>query len=148
MGDLNAFGKFHYYFGGLQVDPKANRARALTTRASAGLSIVDATTGKRTAVQLPNGATVSGPVWSPDGRQVAYIANFDDGSHVYVADAATGKSVQVDEDAAACHASHEHRLDSRRQRSGCGVRARTRADRSPGCQRSPRGRWFGSGRTA
>ena len=95
MGDLNAFGKFHYYFGGLQVDPKANRARALTTRASAGLSIVDATTGKRTAVQLPNGAAVSGPVWSPDGRQVAYIADFDDGSYVYVADAATGKSMQV-----------------------------------------------------
>ncbi|HEX8724164.1 MAG TPA: prolyl oligopeptidase family serine peptidase [Gemmatimonadaceae bacterium] len=92
---VNEFGKFHYYFGGLQVDPKANRARILTTRASAGLTLIDAATGKRTAVQLPAGATASSPVWSPDGKQLAYIANFGDASYVYVADAATGKSVQA-----------------------------------------------------
>ncbi len=92
---VNEFGKFHYYFGGLQVDPKANRARILTTRASAGLSLIDATTGKSTTVQVPAGATVSSPAWSPDGKQLAYIANFDNASYVYVADAATGKSVQA-----------------------------------------------------
>ncbi|MGH7670378.1 MAG: hypothetical protein ACRENQ_12890, partial [Gemmatimonadaceae bacterium] len=92
---VNEFGKFHYYFGGLQVDPKANRARILTTRASAGLSLIDAATGKTTTVQLPKGATASSPAWSPDGKQLAYIANFDDGSYIYVADVATGKSVQA-----------------------------------------------------
>ena len=92
---VNEFGKFHYYFGGLQVDPKANRARILTTRASAGLSLIDATTGKSTTVQVPAGATVSSPAWSPDGKQLAYIANLDNASYIYVADVATGKSVQV-----------------------------------------------------
>lgn len=92
---VNEFGKFHYYFAGLQVDPKANRARTLTTRASAGLSLIDATTGKSTTVLLPKGATVSSPAWSPDGKQLAYIGNFADGSYIYVADVATGKSVQA-----------------------------------------------------
>lgn len=92
LPSVNEFGKFHYYFGGLQVDPKANRARALTTRATAGLTIIDATTGKQTAVQVPAGATVSSPAWSPDSKQVAFIANFDNASYVYVADVATGKS--------------------------------------------------------
>ncbi len=92
---VNEFGKFHYYFGGLQVDPKANRARTLTTRASAGLSLIDAATGKSTTVQVPKGATVSSPAWSPDGKQLAYIANFDDGSYIYVADVATGRSTQA-----------------------------------------------------
>ncbi|HEY5219058.1 MAG TPA: hypothetical protein VIJ16_04575, partial [Gemmatimonadaceae bacterium] len=95
LPSVNSFGKFHYYFGGLQVDPKANRARALTTRGFSGLSVVDATTGKSVAIQIPKGATANAPVWSPDGKQVAYIANFDNGSYVYVADAATGKSVQA-----------------------------------------------------
>lgn len=95
LPSLQAFGKFHYYFGGLQVDPKANRARSLTTRGASGLSLIDATTGRSTTVQTPKGATVSGATWSPLGRQLAYIANFDDASHVFVADVATGKSVQV-----------------------------------------------------
>ncbi|OYV72822.1 MAG: hypothetical protein B7Z72_03915, partial [Gemmatimonadetes bacterium 21-71-4] len=95
MPSVQGFGKFHYYFGGLQVDPAANRARVLTMRASAGLSLIDATTGKTTTVEIPKGATVSSPSWSPDSRRVAYIANFPDASYVYVADAATGKSGQA-----------------------------------------------------
>ncbi len=95
LPSLQAFGKFHYYFGGLQVDPKANRARSLTTRGAAGLNLIDATTGKSASIQIPSGATVSSATWSPLGKQLAYIANFDDASQVYVADVATGKSTQV-----------------------------------------------------
>jgi dipeptidyl aminopeptidase/acylaminoacyl peptidase len=89
---VNDFGKPHYYFGGLQVDPAANRARALTTRGSVGLSLIDAATGRITPIEVPAGATVSSPAWSPDSRRIAYIANFDRASHLYVADVATGKS--------------------------------------------------------
>src|SRR5213595_4249675 len=42
---IEAFGKFHYRLGGLEVDPKANRARALTTRGSVGLTLLDPNTG-------------------------------------------------------------------------------------------------------
>ena len=93
---LSAYGKPHLYFGGLEVDPKANRARSLTTRDVYALEVMDPTTGKRTPVDLPKSAiTVASPSWSPDGTRLAYIANFDDASYIYVADAVTGKSTQV-----------------------------------------------------
>lgn len=92
LPSVTSFGKVHHYFGGLQVDPAANRARSLTTRGAAGLSVIEAATGRATALQVPAGATVSSPAWSPDGRQVAFIANFEKASHIYVADAATGGS--------------------------------------------------------
>ena len=95
MPTVTAFGKPHLYFGGLQVDPAANRARALTTRGATGLSLIDATTGATTTIEIPKGATVSGSAWSPDGKQLAYLANFETATHVFVADIATRKSVQV-----------------------------------------------------
>ncbi|MDA1080535.1 MAG: hypothetical protein O2973_02485, partial [Gemmatimonadetes bacterium] len=95
LPSVQEFGKPHNYYGGLQVDPMANRARTLTTRGSKGLSLIDAVTGKSTSIEIPKGATVSSPTWSPDGRQLAYIANFAAASHAYVADIATAKSVQV-----------------------------------------------------
>ena len=95
LPSVKEFGKPHIYFGGLQVDPAANRARALTTRGAAGLSLIDATTGASTTIETPKNATISGTSWSPDGKQLAYIANFEKASHVFVADVATKKSVQV-----------------------------------------------------
>src|SRR5688572_19150088 len=92
---VSAFGKPHLYFGGLQVDPAANRARALTSRGATGLSLVDATTGASTNIETPKGATITGSSWSPDGKQLAYLANFETATHVFVADIATKKSVQV-----------------------------------------------------
>jgi len=92
LPSVQAFGKPHIYFAGLQVDAKANRARTLTTRGSAGLSIIDANTGAARDLEVPKGATVTAPAWSPTGAQLAYIANFETYSAVYVADLATGKS--------------------------------------------------------
>ncbi|HEU4631864.1 MAG TPA: prolyl oligopeptidase family serine peptidase [Gemmatimonadaceae bacterium] len=92
---LAAFGKPHYYLGGLQVDFAANRARSLTTRGATGLSVIDAATGQSRTLETPRGATVSGAAWSPDGTRIAYIANFDDASRLYVADVASGKSRQL-----------------------------------------------------
>ena len=95
MPRVQTFGKPHYYFGGLQVDFKANRARVLTTRGSSGLAIIDASTGQSHTLETPKGASVSSAQWSPDGSKIAYIANFDDASRLYVADVASGKSRQV-----------------------------------------------------
>ena len=91
-GDIAAFGKAHIWLGGLQVDTKANRARAVTTSTRTGLTLVNPRTGATKALETPKGATITAPTWSPNGTQVAYIANFDDISQVYVADVATGKS--------------------------------------------------------
>ncbi|HEX2165856.1 MAG TPA: prolyl oligopeptidase family serine peptidase, partial [Longimicrobiales bacterium] len=39
--------------------------------------------------------TVSGPVWSPDGRRIAYFANTDDATHIHVAEVPGGQSRQI-----------------------------------------------------
>lgn len=95
MPTVREFGKPWYNLGGLQIDWKANRARTLTTRSGKGYQIIDATTGRSTNVDVPAGASVSGAQWSPDGTQLAFLANFDDGSHIYVAEVATGRSRRV-----------------------------------------------------
>jgi len=92
MPTVNQFGKPWYNLAGLQIDPRANRARMLTTRGGTGLDVIDAMTGRSASVDVPPGATVAGARWSPDGTQLAFTANFEDASHIYVADVATGKA--------------------------------------------------------
>ena len=94
-GDVAQFGKPHIYLGGVQVDAHANRARVLTNSQHLGLILVDPKTNATKTLETPKGASISSQVWSPSGSQVAYIANFDDASQIFVADVATGKSVQV-----------------------------------------------------
>lgn len=92
---MAAFAKEHLWFGGVQVDPRANRARTFTTRGAAGLSVTEWETGRTIEVQVPRGATVSGARWSPTGSQVAFFANFEDATHIWVADLPSGRSRQV-----------------------------------------------------
>jgi dipeptidyl aminopeptidase/acylaminoacyl peptidase len=94
-GDVRDYGKTHIYLGGLAVDVKANRARMLTMRSGTALTLIDPKTNATKSLEVPKGATVTSVSWSPTGTQVAYVANFYDASHVYVADVATGKSTQV-----------------------------------------------------
>ena len=94
-GDIKAYGAPHIWLGGVQVDTRANRARSLTTSNRNGLTLVDPKTGTTRAISVPAGASISSPVWSPRGTQMAYIANFPTGSFVYVADVASGTSAQL-----------------------------------------------------
>mgnify|MGYP001565731705 CR=1 FL=1 len=95
LTSVQALGKAHVYFAGLEVDPKANRVRGDTSGDATSLLLIEARTGNVTRLETPKGATVSGLAWSPDSKKIAYIANFEMASHVFVADVATGKSVQV-----------------------------------------------------
>ena len=95
LASIDAFGKPHYRLAGLEIDYKANRVRALTTRGAVGLTLLDPNTGATRTIDTPKGALVNDPTWSPDGKSIAYIASFDAATHIYVADVASGKSVQI-----------------------------------------------------
>ena len=96
LSTIELFGKPHYRLStGFEVDFKANRARALTTRGGIGLTLLDPTSGATRTLETPKGAIVNGAVWSPDGKQVAYIASFDATTDIYVADVASGKSTKI-----------------------------------------------------
>ncbi|MCC7004247.1 MAG: prolyl oligopeptidase family serine peptidase [Gemmatimonadaceae bacterium] len=94
-GTVAAYGAPHIYLGGLALDTRANRARSLTVSTRTGLTVVNPKTGATKVLQAPAGASISAEVWSPDGKQIAYIANFTEASHVYVADVASGRSTQI-----------------------------------------------------
>lgn len=96
-GDILAYGAPHIWLGGLQIDTRANRARSLTTSTRRGLVIVEPATGREVTVQVPAGATLSSPIWSPRGTHVAFIANFAGASYAYVADANSGRSTRLSE---------------------------------------------------
>ena len=83
--------KPYYNLGGFQVDIQATRARSITVSSSTSLDVYDWKTKQRWAVQLPDGATSTGESFSPDGKTIAFFANFADASYLYVADTATGK---------------------------------------------------------
>lgn len=95
MPSMASFAREHLWFGGLQIDPVANRARNFTTRGAAGLSVIEAETGRTIEVQVPNGLTVTGARWSPDGSKIAYFGNSETATHIYVADIPSGRSRQV-----------------------------------------------------
>ncbi len=94
-GDIDRYGAAHVNLGGLQIETKANRARTLTTSQHTGIVLVDPRTSATKTIETPKGASVSDPVWSPNGSQIAYIANMEDASYAYVADVASGKSTQL-----------------------------------------------------
>lgn len=95
LPSIRYVGKAHYNLGGFQIDPAGNRSRNSTMRSQAGLELFEWETGRKITVQLPQGARVTAPSWSPDGSQLAFQALFDDATHIYVADPATGKSRQL-----------------------------------------------------
>jgi len=95
LPSLQSVGKAHHNLGGLQVDYRGNRDRALTMRSSAGFELIDWASGRKTPVTIPAGARVSTPVWSPTGAQFAFLALFDNATQIYVADVATGATRAV-----------------------------------------------------
>lgn len=92
---MKTFAKPFHELGGLFVDFRANRARALTIRSNAGLQVISATDGSKRPVQIPPGARVSNATWAPDSRAVAYLAHTEDTTHVFVGDIVTGQSRQL-----------------------------------------------------
>src|SRR5262245_20091223 len=69
------FAKGHIYLGGLQVDTAGFRVRALTTRGSHSITLIEAETGKTKTFAAPDGVDISGASWSPDGKTIAYVGS-------------------------------------------------------------------------
>ena len=89
---MDRFSKPFHELGGLFVDFRANRSRTLTIRSNVGLEMISAETGRVVPIQLPRNVRVSNSTWSPDGRSIAFFGHTDEATHIWVADAATGRA--------------------------------------------------------
>jgi len=92
---MDVFSRPFHELGGQFIDFTANRSRSLTIRNNAGIRVISAADGSERQIEIPDGARVSGASWSPDGSRIGYLAHFDNGTHVYVADPTNGRSRQV-----------------------------------------------------
>jgi dipeptidyl aminopeptidase/acylaminoacyl peptidase len=92
---MDVFSKPFHELGGKFIDFEANRSRQLTTRNNVGIAVVSASGGSRVEIEVPRGARVSNASWSPDGSRLAFFAHFDENTHIYVADPATGRSQRI-----------------------------------------------------
>ena len=81
--------------GGLFVDYRANRNRTLTIRSNVGLQFISAIDGSQKNVQLPAGARISNATWSPVSDSVAFFVHAEDSTHIWMAEASTGRARQL-----------------------------------------------------
>jgi dipeptidyl aminopeptidase/acylaminoacyl peptidase len=92
---MEVFSRPFHELGGLFIDFAANRDRSLTIRNSVGIEVISAVDGSKTRVQVPDGARVSDATWSPDGTRIAFFAHTPSETHIYVAEASSGRSRQL-----------------------------------------------------
>lgn len=92
MPRLADMAKPHENLAGIQIDTKAYRARALTIRGSVAIVVTDSTDWTKTRIDAPKGSMISDAEWSPDGSSIAFLAHTSDATHLWLADAATGKA--------------------------------------------------------
>jgi dipeptidyl aminopeptidase/acylaminoacyl peptidase len=79
----------------LEFVPAVNREWRLATYGNDGLSFYSLEERRTYPVKLPPNTFVSDMRWSPDGRQLGFVAHLPTASHVWVADVRTGNARAV-----------------------------------------------------
>ena len=78
--------------GGFRISPRTNGISATRASYSTSITFQDLATGRSRAVQLPAGARVSYPQWSPDGRSLAFVNAVGNGLELWVAEVASAQA--------------------------------------------------------
>jgi dipeptidyl aminopeptidase/acylaminoacyl peptidase len=78
---------------GLRIDPALGGRQR--TRRLTGLSVIALPGGQPRRIELPEGRSVSMPVWAPDGRRFAFTVDEPDGIAVWIADAQAATAAEV-----------------------------------------------------
>ena len=76
--------------GGVRVTPRT--ANAQRTAAVVGLAVQPLDGSPLRKIELPEGAEFDRPIWSFDGKKIAFARDRDGGAELWVADVATGRA--------------------------------------------------------
>src|SRR5262245_7266649 len=88
-------GRQHVILGELAFEPDARRSHDLWVRSDAAYEFFYPADKRTVKVQMPAKARGGRPTWSPDGKQLAFFAHFEDATHIYVASTETGETRKV-----------------------------------------------------
>jgi dipeptidyl aminopeptidase/acylaminoacyl peptidase len=92
---MSIFGRPFDELGGVFIDYRANRQRAMSRRNTTGLQIISSTDGSRKTVATPAGVRVTNARWLPDSSGLVYVTLADDGTYLWATDVATNKPRQI-----------------------------------------------------
>jgi dipeptidyl aminopeptidase/acylaminoacyl peptidase len=81
--------------GGFRISPVTNGVSPTRAAYSNGIVFQDLASGRKRTVQLPAGARVASPQWSPDGRHLAFVNAAPNGLELWVAEVASGQARRV-----------------------------------------------------
>ncbi|HUF47640.1 MAG TPA: prolyl oligopeptidase family serine peptidase [Vicinamibacterales bacterium] len=93
--EMRTFSRPFHELGGVFLDFRASRARSLTIRNDAGITLISATDGSKKPLTIPTGVRISNVKWSADGKSVLYFAHTDDATHIWTTDIATNRPRQI-----------------------------------------------------
>ena len=89
---LEKMSKETYRLAMLEIRPEDNRGWYLDTFGIYGLRIYSLGERSFRDVSVPDDTIVSDMMWSPDGKQIAFLAHLPQGTQVWAADVATGRA--------------------------------------------------------
>ena len=93
---LDRMGRPHVHLGELPpFDHTANRAHQLYVKSNVGYDLYYHAQKRKVPVEVPAGARVSNPAWSPDGSMLAFYGHSLKATHIYVADTMNGRSRRI-----------------------------------------------------
>jgi dipeptidyl aminopeptidase/acylaminoacyl peptidase len=95
LSTLEKMSEETYRLAELELRPKTNREWRLDTFGMYGLRIYSFESRQFRNVQIPADTIVSDMMWSPDGGQIAFLAHRPEGTRVWTADVATGKTAPL-----------------------------------------------------
>ena len=75
---------------GLRINPRVGCSQRTIHYTGMTIQPLDKSPARR--VELPAGALIQRPLWSHDGKKIAFACNIDNGVELWVADAATGQA--------------------------------------------------------
>ena len=82
--------------GMLEICPDVNRSWRLSTYGNKGIKIYSLEQKKSWMIQVPENSFVSDMIWSPDGKNIAFLAHLPQGTQVWTADVKSGKAQALD----------------------------------------------------